>query len=265
MIRGSCKKLCLGFGVATVQVFQRPMLLLDAIKKMSLQALYIPDRKRILLDSSLPVKKHRWSEAHEVLHSLIPWHDDVMHGDNRYTLTQRCHEQVETEANYGAGRLLFLRDRFSAEAKDLPREIASVQSLHKGFGNTLSSTLWRFVETVGEERPLVGMISCHPHPSRRPDDFDPAKPCRHCIQSRAFATMFGGLSERQLFDTVSSYCGRQAGGPLGTAELILTDDNGDEHAFTFESFFIRYKGNNAGEALTLGVYTGPKAKAVATF
>ena len=34
--------------VATIQVFQRPMLLMDAIKKMSLQALYVPDRGRIL-------------------------------------------------------------------------------------------------------------------------------------------------------------------------------------------------------------------------
>lgn len=67
--------------VATIQVAQRPMLLVDAIKKWSLQALYVPDRKRILLDASLPQKKHRWNEAHEIGHSLIPWHDDVMHGD----------------------------------------------------------------------------------------------------------------------------------------------------------------------------------------
>jgi hypothetical protein len=102
--------------VATIQVFQRPMLLAEAIRKFSLQALYAPDSRRILLDGSLPLKKHRWSEAHEVVHSLIPWHDDVMHGDNRHTLTAACHEQAEAEANYGAGRLLFLRDRFVEEA-----------------------------------------------------------------------------------------------------------------------------------------------------
>jgi hypothetical protein len=39
-----------------------------------------------------------------------------------------------------------------------------------------------------------------------------------------------------------SYCGSQSGGPLGCAELILTDDNGDEHIFAFETFFIRYRG-----------------------
>jgi hypothetical protein len=249
--------------VATIQVFERPMLLLDAIKKLSLQALYVPDRKRILLDGSLPEKKHRWSETHEVLHSLIPWHDDVMHGDNKYTLLPACHEQVEAEANYGAGRLLFLRDRFGAEAKDMPLSIASIQSLHSNFGNTISSTLWRFVETVGIQRPLVGMITCHPNTSRRPADFDAAKPCRHCIQSPSFAARFSRITEQDLFRAVASYCGAQMGGPLGMADLVLSDDNGDEHVFTFESFFIKYRAPAIGEALTLGVYSRPNIKIIA--
>ena len=249
--------------VATIQVFQRPMLLLEAIRKMSLQALYIPDRRRILLDGNLPLKKHRWSEAHETIHSLIPWHDDVMHGDNRHTLLPECHEQVEAEANYGTGRLLFLRDRFGAQARDLPLTIETVQRLHGDFGNTLSSTLWRFVETVGVQRPVVGMITCHPHPRHRPADCNPADPCRHCIQSSGFAARFSRVTEQQLFEAVSSYCGPQLGGPLGMADLILTDDNGDEHVFTFESFFIKYKGPLAGEALTLGVYARPNVTIIA--
>ena len=246
--------------VGALQVFERPMLLLDAVKKMSLQALYLPDRRRILLDGSLPPKKHRWSEGHEVLHSLIPWHDGAMLGDNRHTLTQRCYEQIEAEANYGTGRLLFLRERFVIEARDLPVKIASIQALHKKFGNTLSSTLWRFVEATGEQRPMLGMITCHPHAARRPAEFDPARPCRHCIQSTAFATMFGRVSETELFAAAASYCGAQSGGPLGVGEVVLADDNGERHVFRFESFFIKYK-NSAGECLTLGSYLRPQAVA----
>ena len=244
--------------VATIQVAQRPMLLVDAIKKWSLQALYVPDRKRILLDASLPKKKHRWNEAHEVGHSLIPWHDDVMHGDNRHTLRPQCHEQIEAEANFAAGRLLFLRDRFAREARDLPAELSSVQSLHALFGNTLSSTLWRFVETIGNDRPVVGMITAHPHVSRRPPGFDVTTACRHCIQSPAFASQFGQVSEQTLFSRVASYCGAQTGGRLGAAEVVLADDNSAHHVFTFETFFIRYKGPVLGEALTLGVYSRPR-------
>ena len=45
---------------------------------------------------------------------------------------------------------------------------------------------------------------------------------------------------------------------MGAAEVVLADDNGVQHVFTFETFFIRYKGPALGEALTLGVYARPR-------
>jgi hypothetical protein len=243
--------------VATVQVLQRPTLVIDAIRKFSLKALYLPDRKRILLDKNEPIKKHRWNEAHEIGHSLIPWHEEVMLGDNAHTLSQDCREQVEAEANFAAGRLLFLRERFTTEARSLDLTIGSVQSLHGTFGNTLSTTLYRFIEVAGQDRPLVGLITCHPHVSRRPPGHDLSKACRHFIQSPAFAARFSKTSEADVFDAVAGYCGAQSGGPLGTAELILHDDNGDPHRFSFETFFNRY------DALTLGVYLRPAYRILA--
>jgi len=241
--------------VATLQVSARPMLLLEAVRKWSLQALYVPDRKRILLDGDLPEKKHRWSEAHEIGHSLLPWHDDVMHGDNRHTLLPNYQAEIEAEANFAAGRLLFLRDRFEEEARALPTTIDSVQSLNRTFGNTISSSLWRFVETVGADSPMVAMISCHPHPIRRGAAYNPLQPCRHCIQSPAFDAWFSSVSEISLFGAAASYCNAKTGGHLGSAEVVLRDDNGNDHAFLFETFFIRYKPPAQGEALTLGVYS----------
>jgi hypothetical protein len=40
--------------VAGKQIIRRPSILVDAIKKFELRALWLPDRKRILIDSSLP-------------------------------------------------------------------------------------------------------------------------------------------------------------------------------------------------------------------
>lgn len=234
--------------VGAIQIFRRPSLIIDAVKKFSLKALYLPDRKRIMLDKSVPLLKHRWNEAHEVGHSLLPWHEEMMHGDNELTLSKDCMEHIEAEANFAAGRLLFLKDRFSEEARSSELAIASVQNLKAAYGNTLASTLWRFVESVGETTPVVGMMTCHPHPSRRPLDFDPTKPCKHFIQSTSFQAQFSKLSEAGLFDAVSGYCGSQRGGILGQSELVLTDDNGEEHRFCFETFYNRY------DALTLGVY-----------
>lgn len=240
--------------VAAIQVYKRPTLLIEAIKKLDLKALYLPDRKRILLDGDLPLKKHRWNEAHEIGHSLIPWHEEMMLGDNNQTLSFECHEQVEAEANFAAGRLLFLQDRFVEEAQSLEPTISSIRQLQTAFGNTLTTTFYRFIETFGVEQPLVGLISSHPHITRRPFDFDANKPCRYFIQSPAFAVRFSKLSEIELFGAVSGYCGGQKGGSLGEAELILSDDNGDQHRFYFETFFNYY------DALTLGVYCGPESR-----
>lgn len=174
-----------------------------------------------------------------------------MFGDNTYTLSRDCQEQVESEANFAAGSLLFLRDRFTDEARSFEPSIEVIRELQKIFGNTLSTTLYRFVESVGVELPIVGMITGHPHASRRSGDFDPSDPCRRFIQSPAFAGRFRRTSEADLFSAVAGYCGAQGGGPLGERELTLTDDNGDRHRFYFETFFNKY------DALTLGKYLEP--------
>ncbi|MCE4364796.1 ImmA/IrrE family metallo-endopeptidase [Xanthomonas hortorum] len=236
--------------VAGIQIFERPTLLFDAIKKMSLQALYLPDSKKIMLDGSLPVLKHRWNEAHEVGHSLLPWHEGLMHGDNNLTLSQHCHEQVEAEANYAAGRLLFLRDRFDEEARSVEASIMSIKPLKERYGNTLSSTLYRFVESVGQERAVLGVICGHPHERKRARDFDIQFPCRHVILSPAFRDRFGDVDEVDLFLKIASYCGAQGGGPLGQSEIVLIDVNGKAQRFMFETFFNRY------DALTLAVHLG---------
>ena len=107
------------------------------------------------------------------------------------------------------------------------------------------------------DHPIVGLITGHPHVSRRGADYNAEKPCRHFIQSPAFAGRFSKMPEKDVFSAIAGYCGAQKGGPLGQCELILTDDNGDQHRFYFETFFNRY------DALTLGVYLKPEFQIVA--
>jgi hypothetical protein len=232
--------------VAGIQVLLRPTLLRDAVRSFNLKALYLPDQKRILLDRDLPVLKHRWNEAHEIGHDIIPWHNEMMLGDTEQTLKPACHEKIEAEANYAAGQLLFLGARFVSEAVSSNPSLEFVKSLSKGFGNTMTSTLWRFVEQGHGGRPIVAMVTGHPHPTRRKTDFDPANPCRYCVESPPFRQNFGSLHETDLFAAIAGYCGAQRGGSLGRSEVLLTDLNGARHVFHFETFFNRH------EALTLG-------------
>ncbi len=243
--------------VAGQQVLLRPTLLADAVRNLSLKALYLPDQKRILIDQDLPPLKHRWNEAHEIGHDVIPWHAGMMFGDTEQTLTPACHEIMEAEANYAAGQLLFLAGRFRQEATASTPSLDLVRRLSKSFNNTVTSTLWRFAEHGHGDRPMVVLVTGHPHLVRRKANFDPAAPCRYCVESPAFRERFGRLKETDLFALVASYCGAQGGGSLGQADVVLSNNNGEPHVFSFETFF------NTHEALTLGYWLRPHTAIVA--
>ena len=239
--------------IAGKQIAMRPMLLVDVIRKWDLKALFVPDRKRVLIDSSQHRLKWRWSEAHEVIHSVTDWHQTLLHGDNAVSLSLDCHADLEAEANYGAGRLLFFQGEFDEFARSAWPTFALVTSAHKRFANTLTSCLWRLVESL--ETPALGIVSQHPHYTN--GAFDPDEPCRYFIRSRSFEERFSGLSEHDCFSIVRSYCSWKKRGPLGKEEIILRDDGGDEHVFLFEAF------HNSHELLTLMTYVKPHALVVA--
>lgn len=226
--------------VAGKQILKRPGLLIDAIHKFDLKALYIPDHKRILIDYSQPKLKHRWNEAHEIGHSLLPWHDGAMLGDDQLTLLPSCHQQLEAEANYAAGRLLFLREQFEKQASDYKPSIESIKLLKPIFGNTYTSTFWRCIETWGATVPIVGLITDQPSSGS----------CKHFVQSDAFAAQYSQVTERYLVDIVDDYCALRKGGPLGETDVALFDDNGEKYMFYFESYSFHY------QILTLGIQQG---------
>lgn len=238
--------------MAGKQLAFRPTLIWDVIKKWDLRALYLHDRKRILLDATLPTIKQRWGEAHEIGHSLMDWHEVLALGDDKQSLSPSCHAQLESEANYAAARLLFLQDRIVEELRGSAPSIKLVQNLSKTFANSMTTTLWRVVEHMGV--PAVGVISDHP---RRPgEQFDTAAPCRYFIRSRTFERQFGRVTEAAVFAGILSYCGFQSRGPLGEDEVVFRDDNGADHVFSMESFF------NGHDTLSLGVYRRPLKPAV---
>lgn len=201
--------------MAGKQVLARPSILMDVIKKRSIKALLVPDQKRILIDENLPKAKHRWAEGHETIHSILPWHEHALHGDNEVTMNKSCLDRVEAEANYGTGQLLFLRERFTSEVLDSSPTVELVKALAKSFKNTHASTLWRLVETAGKDRPILGVMHYHPSPRFASVKNDPANPCRHFISSDAFAAMFSGIDELSIFQNISEYIlpkKRRAGG-----------------------------------------------------
>ena len=236
--------------MAGKQLIKRPTLLLDVVRKRKLSALWAPDRRRILLDAEVPEPKQRWNEGHEIGHSLIPWHEQMLHGDKDRTLRFTCEERLEAEANLAAGRLLFLRDAFAARFLDGPITFDRVKDLCGEFGNTMTSGLWRVVENL--DMPAFGLVSQHPRRPSHPE----APMVRYFLRSRAFEKQFAGVDETQIFSALGRFCFRNRG-PIGSDEVVLRDAGGIQHVFFVETFF------NGHEALTLGVYRRLHALVVA--
>jgi Zn-dependent peptidase ImmA (M78 family) len=220
--------------VGAKQVIQRPTLLIDAIRKFDLRALILPDKKKILLDQDQPPLKLRWNEAHEISHGVLPWHVAYAFGDNGQTLSPQCHETIEAEANWGAGRLLFPSATFSQLVAGTQPSLKLIETVEKQFGNTKTSTLWRVVEQAS--CPSFGVIGAHPQHATEDEPI-----VAHFIQSSQFAAQFPELSSQDVIAALRSCCGYGKKGPIGSGEVQFVDANGNLRKFRLEIFSNGYQ------------------------
>ncbi len=224
--------------VAGKQVLERPSTILSVVRNLGLKGVLLAEKRRILLDREVPEPKQRWNEAHEITHDFVPWHEGIAHGDPETTLSPACHELIEAEANYGAGRLLFLGGAFVETVRSSHVNFALVHSLNKTYGNTMTTTLWRVVEASLDAS--FGLVTTHPRYSTSVAEED----IRYFIRSPKFATEFASVPADVVFSEIRARC-RGRKGPIGEGQFTLIDDRGDSHQFLFQSFF------NGHDALTL--------------
>jgi Zn-dependent peptidase ImmA (M78 family) len=220
--------------------FERPTRIWEAIKTANLKALWIPEQKRILVDGDLHAMKKRWNFAHEIGHSIIDWHRDFTFGDDSLTLVEGYHIDLEAEANYGAGRLLFLQDIFTQHVKGVQHTLKSLNKVADGFGNSWTSTLYRTVEIL--DVPAFAIIGGHPVRKNSEEK------TRHFITSASFDALFPNFDEAEALKVIRSYCGYSTRGPLGECTFPLVGVGGERWEFMIESFALPY-----GDVLTLAI------------
>ncbi len=230
--------------------------LLAALAKSRLCAFWVPESSQILIDSDVPKPKHRWIQAHEITHSVTSWHKSFLFGDNSRTLDPACHAVLEAEANYGAGRLLFLQDQFSLDARSLPLSFTSIIQLAKRYNNSIVSTFWRAVEERDPGQSVFGIISIHPqHPEV--GEHDGPMPWRYFIRSSAFITQFASISADEVYAVVTQKATYRRTGPVLSVDIVFTDVTGSDWEFCIQS-------HSTGHALlTLGYLVKRRAVVVA--
>jgi Zn-dependent peptidase ImmA (M78 family) len=233
-----------------VQVHGRK--LLEITKKITLQAVWLTDDRRILIDQSLPAPKQSWASYHEVSHSLLPWHRDFFLGDTAQTLDPYYQEALEAEANYGASGLMFCGERFRSEALDLRPEWESVALLKKRYSASFPTTLRRFVEHSHDLSMAMAVIS----PPWEPLPDNQVSPCRHFVSSPRFLAEFGQVDAQPIVEHIQENVDKRRGGPVGEFDVSILNRNGTPSTFLIECFYNRY------DILALLVCTGSPSKTI---
>jgi hypothetical protein len=206
--------------------------LVDIINKVRLQAVLLFDENRICIDQDLPKIKHPWASCHETGHRLLPWHKPFFFGDTAQTLDPAYQADLEAEANHAAGRLLFLGDRFSEEARDLVPTVESVKVLAKRYRASLTTTLRRYVEQ-GPDVAMAMLVSTPPW-GEQPNDQEHR--WRHFVPSERFSVLFPDVSADSLRAAIDSHAVYRRGGKVAEFRLGLIDARGDRHELRAWSF-----------------------------
>jgi len=215
--------------------------LVDIVAKVRLQAVLLFDEARICIDHDLPKIKHPWASCHETGHRVLPWHKPFFFGDTAQTLDPAYQADLEDEANYAAGRLLFMGEQFSRDARDVAPTVDGIKALAKRYRASLTTTLRRYVE----EGPDVAMAMLVSTASWTIKPADQEHRWRHFVPSTRFAQLFPDASADSLRVAVDSQARYQRGGTVADFALGLLDARGERHEVRVWSF------NNQHYLLTL--------------
>ena len=217
--------------------------LVDIINKVHLKAVLLFDESRIVIDNDLPRIKQPWASCHETGHRILKWHKPFFFGDTAETLEPDYHADLEAEANYAAGRLLFLGHRFTQEARDVPPTIEALKRLAKRYRTSLTTTLHRYVE----QGPDIAMAMLVSTPAWGEKPADQPYRWRHFVPSPQFAHLFPETSADALRLLVDDEANYRRGGIVADFGLVLIDARGERHELRAWSF------NNQHYLLTLVV------------
>jgi hypothetical protein len=152
-----------------------------------LGALWFEERA-LFLDETQSRVRRRFTQAHELVHALCPWHEAVLREDTEDELFRPTRAALELEANAGAGMLIFQRADFAEHAAAGPCSIRTGLALAARYGASRHAALHHYVAT--HPAPLALLVAGR-FPRR-----DGGLPVWRGVESAAFAARFGPATAR---------------------------------------------------------------------
>ena len=200
-------------------------------------------RERIaLVDLAQPGPRARLTEAHEIGHQIIPWHEAAFQLDDEERLLGLTHDQLEREAYLAGGHLIFQGDHFWRRALDYQVSIGTPVALASEYGASLHATIRYYV--LEHPDPVAVLVA------GRFVKCDGSVPVFGSVDSPSFRAKFGQLANfmdgqvmiaggegRPLGDIASNAL---SGGEVAAKEILIQDLTGERCVFIAEAFFNRH-------------------------
>ena len=137
----------------------------------------------LFLEDGQSAPRRRFTEAHELIHALCPWHYAALREDTEAELFGPVAEAVEAEANAGAAMLIFQGSSFARRAALEPCSIADAQALAARHSASVHATLHHYVQSSPR---AVALLVAGRFPRK-----DGSLPVWRSVESRAFKAHHG--------------------------------------------------------------------------
>jgi IrrE N-terminal-like domain len=144
------------------------------------------EQRALFVDRRQSEPRRRFTEAHEAVHLLCPWHAAALRLDTAAELFGSLVDGIEAEANFGAGQLIFQGGSFHAEAIECERSLRTPFALAERFGASHHAAAHHYVE--GHREPVAMIVA-----GRWPGA-DGALPVWRSVESAGFLRRFGRLA-----------------------------------------------------------------------
>lgn len=214
---------------------QRP----SSLKRI-LGALFYKERVAYV-DFAQSDARARLTEAHEIGHKVIPWHQGAFQLDDLERVAGRTQDRLENEAYLAGGHLLFQGSRFHKKALEYKISLKTPILLSAEYGASYHATIRYYVSHHPEAVALL-VAGKYLH--------EQSVPIWHSIESQSFLRRFGKLvpsPNGRLAVAQGSVqpFGDVAHRAMSLAEVAadtvrLTDQRGENHEFTAESFYNQH-------------------------